>query len=292
MNGHEGHGKMELHDEHAVRAGPLKGHDGNHHQKMMADYRKRFFVSIIVTIPILLLSPLIQAVFGVEEVISFPGELHVLLLLSSVLHLYGGYPFLKGIITELQDRQPGMMTLIAVAITVAYLYSAAVVLALPGKIFFWELATLIDVMLLGHWIEMRSVMGASQALEELVKLMPSQAHRIVGGDQTEDVPVEELKVGDNVLIKPGEKVPVDGEILEGESSLDESMLTGESIPVSKSGGDEVLGGSVNHEGALMVEIKKTGAASYLAQVVDMVKKAQESRSRAQDLANRAALYLT
>ncbi|MBN1454631.1 MAG: cadmium-translocating P-type ATPase [Methanomicrobia archaeon] len=270
----------------------MKGHDGNHHRKMLEDFRKRFFVSLVLTIPILFLSPLIQAVLGVEEVISFPGELYVLLLLSSVVYLYGGYPFLKGIITELLDRQPGMMTLIAVAITVAYLYSAAVVLALPGKIFFWELATLIDVMLLGHWIEIRSVMGASRALEELVKLMPSQAHRIVEGDETEDVPVENLKVGDRVLIKPGEKVPVDGEIIEGESSIDESMLTGESIPVSKSEGDEVIGGSVNHEGALVVEIKKTGAASYLAQVVDMVKKAQESKSRAQDLANRAALYLT
>lgn len=292
MNGHEGHGKMEMRDEQQMRAGTMKGHDGNHHRKMLEDFRKRFFVSLVLTIPILFLSPLIQAVLGVEEVISFPGELYVLLLLSSVVYLYGGYPFLKGIITELLDRQPGMMTLIAVAITVAYLYSAAVVLALPGKIFFWELATLIDVMLLGHWIEIRSVMGASRALEELVKLMPSQAHRIVEGDETEDVPVENLKVGDRVLIKPGEKVPVDGEIIEGESSIDESMLTGESIPVSKSEGDEVIGGSVNHEGALVVEIKKTGAASYLAQVVDMVKKAQESKSRAQDLANRAALYLT
>ncbi|MGC9445090.1 MAG: copper-translocating P-type ATPase [Candidatus Methanospirareceae archaeon] len=292
MNGHEGHGKMELRDEQGMRAGTMKGHDGNHHRKMLEDFRKRFFVSLMLTIPILFLSPLIQEVLGVEEVIRFPGELYVLLLLSSVVYLYGGYPFLKGIIKELLDRQPGMMTLIAVAITVAYLYSAAVVLALPGKVFFWELATLIDVMLLGHWIEMRSVMGASRALEELVKLMPSEAHRIVEGHETKDVPVEDLKVGDRVLIKPGEKVPVDGEIIEGESSIDESMLTGESIPVSKSEGDEVIGGSVNHEGALVVEIKETGATSYLAQVVEMVKKAQESKSRAQDLANRAARYLT
>ena len=185
-----------------------------------------------------------------------------------------------------------MMTLIAVAITTAYVYSSAVVFGLVGKIFFWELATLIDVMLVGHWIEMRSVMGASRALEELARLMPSEAHRLTSSGDIEDVPVESLQHGDRVLVRPGEKVPADGAVVDGHSSVNESMLTGESIPVEKKAGDELIGGAINGEGALTVEVKKTGEESYLSQVIDLVRKARESRSRTQDLANRAARLLT
>ncbi|MDA1216110.1 MAG: heavy metal translocating P-type ATPase, partial [Chloroflexi bacterium] len=185
-----------------------------------------------------------------------------------------------------------MMTLIALAITVAYVYSAAVVLGVSGDVFFWELATLIDVMLLGHWIEMRSIMGASGALEALVRLMPSEAHRILPDGTMEDVPVTSLTQGDRVVVRPGEKVPVDGVIVEGRTSVNESMLTGESLPVEKEEGSTVIGGSVNGEAATTVEVQKTREATYLSQVIEMVRQAQESRSRTQDLANKAARFLT
>jgi Cu2+-exporting ATPase len=185
-----------------------------------------------------------------------------------------------------------MMTLISIAISTAYVYSSAVVFGLKGNIFFWELATLIDIMLLGHWIEMKSVMGASKALEELVRLMPSDAHKVMPDGSVRDVPLDELNTGDKVLVKPGEKIPADGEVLEGESSVNESMLTGESVPVSKKQGTKVIGGSVNGEGSITVEARKTGKDSYLSQVIELVRQAQESKSRTQDLANRAAVWLT
>ncbi|NIT13556.1 MAG: cadmium-translocating P-type ATPase [Candidatus Dadabacteria bacterium] len=259
---------------------------------MVADFRKRFWASLIITIPILILSPMIQKFLGLRESMQFSGDLYVLFLFSSVVFFYGGYPFLKGIYDELRGSKPGMMTLIAIAITVAYLYSSAVVFGLSGKIFFWELATLIDIMLLGHWIEMKSVMGASKALEELARLMPSDAHKIMQDGSVKDVPLNELNSGDRVLVKPGEKIPADGEVIEGETSVNESMLTGESVPVSKRYGSKVIGGSVNGEGSITVEVQKTGKDSYLSQVVELVRQAQESKSKTQDLANRAAVWLT
>jgi Cu2+-exporting ATPase len=183
-----------------------------------------------------------------------------------------------------------MMTLIAVAISVAYFYSAATVFGLNGEGFFWELATLIDIMLLGHWIEMKSVLGASRALEELVKIMPQDAHLYKDHDIV-TVKVEDLRPGDRVLIKPGEKVPVDGVVIEGSGSMNESLLTGESKPVSKHPGDKVIGGAINGEGSFVAEVDKTGKETYLNQVITLVRQAQESKSHAQDLANRAALYL-
>jgi Cu2+-exporting ATPase len=188
--------------------------------------------------------------------------------------------------------RPGMMTLIALAITTAYVYSSVVVFGLAGEVFFWELATLIDIMLLGHWLEMKSVMGASRALEELARLMPSEAHRLQPDGTVMDVPLAELKAGDRVLVKPGEKMPADGEVIEGETSVNEAMLTGESKPVAKKKGAQVIGGSINGEGSVTVEIQKTGRDSYLSQVIDLVRQAQESKSRTQDLSNRAALWLT
>ncbi|OEC96591.1 ATPase P [Methanosarcina sp. A14] len=284
---HEGmkHEGME-HEGHEVAGG--KGH-GNHHAHMLEDFKRRFIVSFVLTFPILLLSPMIQDFFNFE--LRVPGADYLTFLLSSVVYLYGGYPFLKGIKDELSEKSPGMMTLIAIAISVAYFYSSAVVFGLHGKVFFWELATLIDVMLIGHWLEMRSVMGASRALEELVKIMPSVAHLKKNGDVV-DIAVDQLKVGDNVLIKPGEKVPVDGTVVEETSSVNESMLTGESKPVTKKPGNDVIGGSINGEAAFVVRVEKTGKDTYLSQVVELVRAAQESKSKTQDLANRAAMYLT
>ncbi|MEN6517934.1 MAG: copper-translocating P-type ATPase [Methanospirillum sp.] len=270
---------------------PPGGHAGGHdHGGMIADYWRRFVISVLLTIPILALTPEVQALFGVE--FTFPGQPYVVFLLASLVYFYGGWPFLVGFAKEIRTRQIGMMTLIALAITVAYVYSAAVVLGFaPGMGFFWELATLIDIMLLGHYIEMRSVLGASRALEALVRIMPSDAH-LVSGDGTVDVPVSELVVGDAVQVRPGEKVPVDGEVTEGASSVNEAMLTGESKPVRRSPGDKVIGGAINGEGALTVRVTATGKKTYLAQVIELVKQAQESKSRTQDLANTAAFVLT
>ena len=267
------------------------GH-GDHHARMVADFRRRFWVSLALTVPILLLAPLVQGWLGLEEALRFPGDRLVQFALASAVFLYGGWPFLTGLVDELGDRRPGMMTLVALAIGVAYVYSSAVTFGVPGEVFFWELATLVDVMLVGHWIEMRSVMGASRALEKLVALMPAEAHRLREDGSTEEVPLEELRPGDRVLVKPGEKMPTDGVVVEGRTSVNEAMLTGESRPVEKGEGDEVIGGSVNGEAAVAVEVGRTGDETYLSQVVELVREAQETRSRTQDLADRAALWLT
>lgn len=281
--GHKGMG----HEGAAHDARPAGPHD-----RMIGDFKKRFWVSLIATVPILGLSPVIQKFLGLEGVLRFPGDLMVLFVLSTFVFFYGGYPFLKGIAAEVGSRRPGMMTLVALAITTAYVYSGAVVFGLAGEVFFWELATLIDIMLLGHWVEMRSVRGASRALEEMARLMPSEAHLLGPDGSARDVPLQDLRAGDRVLVKPGEKVPADGDVIAGESSVNEAMLTGESRPVPKGPGSKVIGGSVNGEGSLSVDIKKTGRESYLAQVIELVRQAQESRSRTQDLSNRAALWLT
>ncbi|MHA2150075.1 MAG: copper-translocating P-type ATPase [Candidatus Thorarchaeota archaeon] len=254
-------------------------HHGAHHEKMSRDFKRRFIVSLFLTPPVIILSPLVRTLLGLD-VLSFPGDTYVLLGLSTLVYIYGGYPFLKGLIQEVRKRNLGMMTLIGVAISVAYIYSAAVVFGLEGTMFFWELVTLIDIMLLGHWIEMRSVMGASRALEELVKLLPAMAHLMRSDGTTQEIPTSELKPGDKVLVKPGERVPSDGVIVQGITSMNEAMITGESKPVGKG------------EGSVTVKITKTGNETFLAQVIELVREAQESRSRTQDLANRAAFYLT
>lgn len=281
--------EAEQHHEHDERG--HKGH-GDHHAMMAADYRRRFWVSSALSVPVLILAPMIQGFLGIQELLRFPGDGYVQWALATAIFVYGGKPFLAGFAGELRDKNPGMMTLIALAVTVAYAYSSAVVFGLSGKVFFWELATLIDVMLLGHWIEMRSVMGASSALESLVELMPAEAHRVTKSGDTEDVPVAELRPGDKVVVKPGEKVPIDGTITKGRTSLNESMLTGESTPVEKGEGDAAVGGAVNGEAAFTMKVEKTGDETYLSQVIDMVKKAQESRSKTQNLADRAAKWLT
>ncbi len=294
VHGVESTGHTADHHHPDDRSNEHKGkahHDHDHHAHMIRDYRKRFWIALILTIPILLLSPMVQSLLGLRS-LGFSGDIYVLFLLSTLVFFYGGYPFLKGIVEETIKKKPGMMTLIALAIGVAYFYSSVVVFGLSGKVFFWELSTLIDIMLLGHWIEMKSVMGASRALEELAKLMPSEAHLIREDGNVEDVPLESLVSGNRVLIKPGEKIPADGTVVKGESSVDESMLTGESVPVVKRTGENVIGGGINGEGSLEIEVKRTGKESYLSQVISLVKEAQESKSKTQDLANRAALWLT
>ena len=275
----------KLNEQHRMEGGHV-------HTGMIEDLKKRFWTSILFTIPILILSPTIQGLVGLGNSFRFPGDLYLLFVLSSVVYFYGGYPFFKGFINEIKLRTPGMDMLISVAITSAYLYSSAVVFGLNGEVFFWELATLIDIMLIGHWLEMKSIMGASRALEELVKLMPSNAHKIMSNGNTMDVPLDELSLGDHILIKPGEKVPVDGEIIKGNTSIDESMLTGESVPLFKEIGAEVIGGSINGDRSVTVEIKKTGKDSFLSQIITFVEEAQGSKSKTQNLADRFAIWLT
>ena len=264
---------------------------GNHnkHSGMIADFKKRFFVVLALTIPIMLLSEMIQHWLNIH--INFTGSKYVLLALSSVVFFYGGWPFLKGLVDEARAKNPGMMFLIGFAITVAYLYSVAVVFGLQGMDFFWELATLILIMLLGHWIEMRSVAGASKELELLVQLMPAEAHKLDGENIT-DVKTVSLKEGDLILIKPGEKVAADGIIADGESYLNESMLTGESKPVQKIKGEKVIAGAINGNGAIKVKVLHGAENSYLSQVIKLVQDAQNSKSKTQLLADTAAKWLT
>ncbi|WP_103665350.1 heavy metal translocating P-type ATPase, partial [Gracilimonas amylolytica] len=289
-NGHQN--KEHNHDQkHNQDHGGHEGHSHHEHHKMMVqDFKFRFWWVLALTIPIMALSPMIQDFLGVDW--RFTGDSWILAALSTVVYFFGGWPFLTGLIDELKKKQPGMMTLIGLAISIAYLYSTAVVFGFEGDLLYWELSTLVGIMLLGHWIEMRSVMSASSALEELAALIPGEAHRVHEDGSTEDIPVEELQQGDKVLIKPGEKIPADGIVVKGESSVNEAMLTGESKPVSKQKDDEVIGGSVNEKGSLTIQISKTGDDSFLSQVINLVREAQESKSRTQDLANRAAFWLT
>jgi Cu2+-exporting ATPase len=289
---HEDH-NHEHHESHENNdhGGDHDGHSHHeHHKQMVQDFKWRFWWVLGLTIPIMALSPMIQDFLGVDW--RFTSDKWILAALSSVVYFFGGWPFLTGLVDELKKKQPGMMTLIGLAISIAYLYSTAVVFGFEGDLLYWELSTLVGIMLLGHWIEMRSVMSASSALEELAELLPGEAHRVNEDGSTEDVPVDELKQGDKILIKPGEKVPADGIVVKGESSVNEAMLTGESKPVNKAKDDEVIGGSVNEKGSITIEISKTGDESFLSQVMNLVEEAQQSKSRTQDLANRAAFWLT
>ena len=273
----EPHRDSHLHDKHE-----------GHSPEM---FRDRLWVSLLLTVPILYFSPQIQEWFGYEAA-EFPGSEFITPVLATVLYFYGGGPFLTGAIREARVRRPGMMTLITIAITVAYTYSLAVTFGFPGDPFYWELATLIDVMLLGHWLEMRSVVSASSALDELAKLVPSEAHLLNDDGSISDVAVESLSLGDRIVVRPGEQVPIDGDVVEGRSSVDEAFLTGESRPVSKQIGSEVVAGSINGEGALTVGVSRVGDDTTLSQIMRLVEDAQASRSQYQVLADRAAFWLT
>lgn len=286
---------MENHDHHKHKEENHSNHNqddmdhSDHHRMMIEDFKRRFWISLILTIPILALSPMIQGVLGVEWI--FPGSDYVLFGLSTIVYFYGGWPFLAGLVDEIKSKAIGMMTLIAIAITAAYAYSSAVVFGFEGQTFFWELATLIVVMLIGHWLEMRSILGASKALEALAALMPNEAN-LVEGNQTRKVKISELNKGDIILIRPGEKVPADGIIVEGESDLNESMLTGESRPVTKTVDDEVIGGAINGNGVVKVQVEGIGEDAYLSKVINMVQAAQKQKSKSQRLADVAAKWLT
>lgn len=273
---------------HNTNAGMQETKYASGHMMHTAMFKTRFFVCLALTILVLILSTAVQN--ALNYTLNLPYQAYLLLFLSVIIYGYGGWPFLKGLTEELRQLQPGMMTLIATAISVAFFFSAAAVFFPVGTDFFWELATLIDVMLLGHWIEARSVMGASRALEELVKIIPTTAH-VVKDDKITDVSVSSLTAGDFVLVRPGEKIPSDAIITDGESYVNEALLTGESQPVHKTKNDKVIGGALNGEGAFKAKIEKTGEETYLAQVIKLVGQAQQSRSRTQDLANRAAALL-
>ncbi|WP_148706436.1 heavy metal translocating P-type ATPase [Aeropyrum camini] len=275
-HGHDHHSRAKSRQDHADHAG---------------EYKRRFIVSSILTVPILILSPSIQRwVLGSE--LAMPGSLPLLWGLSTAVYVYGGSPFLSGLVRELRRWTPGMMTLIGIAITTAYIYSSAVVFFIEGATFFWELATLIDVMLLGHWIEMKTISRASRALELLAKSLPATAHLVTEEGEIVNVDVSMVKPGDKVLVKPGEKMPVDGVVVEGVTSVDEALVTGESKPVTKRPGDKVIAGAVNLEGSIIVRAEKTGRETYIAQVIELIKSIQESKSRAQDISNRVAKWLT
>lgn len=284
---HHKHEASPAHHEHgADDQNSFNKHAGHHTQ----DFLKRFWICLVITVPILLLSEMIQHWAGFY--IQFPGEQYILLVLSSFIYFYGGSPFLKGMIAEIRGNAIGMMTLVAVAITVAFVYSVAVVFGLKGMDFFWELATLIDIMLLGHWLEMRSEMAASRSLQSLVELLPSTVHLESDNDTVTDISLDQLKNGDVLVIKPGEKIPADSVVIDGNSYVNESMLTGESKPVRKSKDDKVIAGSINGDGMLRVRATGTGKDSYLQKVITLVQQAQSAKSNTQNLADKVAKWLT
>lgn len=274
--------------DHGAQGRHDLGHS-SHHAAMIEDFRRRFWVVLLLSLPIIILSDMVQMVFGYT--ISFPGSNLMLFALSSIVFFYGGIPFFNGAKDEFMERKPGMMMLITLAITTSYIYSTLTTFFIKGSEFYFELSTLILIMLLGHWIEMRSQLGASRALEELIKLMPDTAHKLNQDGSISEVSMQELIPGDLILVKSGEKVPTDGIVVEGESAVNEAMLTGESVPVEKKPGMQVIGGSVNGNGVLTVQVERLGNETYLAQVIQTVQDAQAQKSRTQGLADRAAGWL-
>ncbi|MEO6285447.1 MAG: copper-translocating P-type ATPase [Dyadobacter sp.] len=294
MENHHSHHHMQkddsMHEHHDVgkQMDEHQGHDkhAGHHTE---DFLKRFWICIVLTVPVLLLSHMIQQMAGFD--FAFTGDKYVLLILSSVIYFYGGWPFLTGLVSEIKNKNLGMMTLVAVAITTAYVYSVAVVFGLEGMDFFWELATLIDIMLVGHWLEMKSQMAASRALESLVALLPAVVH-VERDNQVIDIALKDLRSGDILLVKPGEKIPADGMVQEGSSYVNESMLTGESVPVQKKKDDKVIAGAINSDGVLKIHVTGAGDDTYLQKVISMVKTAQGAKSSTQNLADKVAKWLT
>lgn len=273
-------------DEEVLKEHSAHDKHAGHHTH---DFLKRFWICLAITIPVLLLSHMIQQWIGFE--FKFPGDKYVLLTLGSIIYFYGGMPFLSGMVGEIRNKAIGMMTLVALAVSVAFIYSVAVVFGLQGMDFFWELATLIDIMLLGHWLEMRSTMAASRALESLVALLPSKVH-VERAGEVQDIDLKDLKSNDIIIVKPGEKIAADGIVLEGNSYVNESMLTGESVPVKKEKDAKLIGGAINGDGSLRVKVIGTGSDSYLSKVINMVQSAQAAKSTTQNLADKVAKWLT
>ncbi|MHB1136939.1 MAG: heavy metal translocating P-type ATPase [Coriobacteriia bacterium] len=288
---HDGNGAAPAHGDHSAHDDGSPGAHDRHEGHSVAMFRDKFWLSFALSVPAIVFSEMVQELLGYTAP-SFPGSTYIPAIFGTIVFFYGGLPFLKGARNELADRLPGMMTLISLAITVAFGYSLAVTLGAPGMDLWWELATLVTIMLLGHWIEMRSVSQASGALAELASLLPDEAERLAPDGTAEHVRVSALAVGDLVLVRPGARVPADGEVAEGESPVDESMITGESRLVSKAPGDAVIAGTVNGSGSLRVRVTRTGEDTALAGIMRLVAGAQASRSRVQDLADRAARLLT
>jgi Cu2+-exporting ATPase len=288
----EKHGEHHVeHDAHTDHTQHEAGH-GTHmdHTGHEQRFRDRFWVSLVLTVPVLLFSPMVQEWFGFRMP-EFTGSQIIGPGFAIAIFFYGGWPFLQMAVPEVQNRKPGMMLLISLAITAAFLYSLFALFAAPGSGFFWEMATLIDVMLLGHWIEMRSVRQASGALNELAKLMPDTAERLLPNGETEAVAVSQLVTHDLVLVRPGASVPADGAVEEGRSDVNEAMITGESKPVTKEAGAQVIGGTINGDGSLRVRVTATGDDSALAGIMRLVEQAQQSKSNTQILADKAAGWL-
>jgi Cu2+-exporting ATPase len=302
---HESHGQATQQHDHAAHRSPPAHNDARvaaptthqpdhtahaDHSGHEAMFRRRFWVCLILSVPALIYSPAIQGWFRFTPP-PFPGSSWITPLFSVVVFAYGGLPFLRMAVPELRNRKPGMMTLISLAISVAFVYSLAALATSSGETFFWELVTLIDIMLLGHWLEMRSVRQASGALQELAKLMPDTAERVTGEGQTEEVPVHSLRTGDIVLVRPGASVPADGEVVDGESDVSEAMISGESTPVGKKPGAKVIAGTINGEGSLRIRVTATGDETALAGIMRLVEQAQQSKSNTQILADKAAGWL-
>ncbi|TVR76191.1 MAG: heavy metal translocating P-type ATPase [Sphaerobacteraceae bacterium] len=284
---------MQHHHEHAREERNGHGH-GDHDAHAGHDaemFRSKFWLSLILTIPVVLYAEMIQEWFNYTAP-AFPGSAWMPMILATIIFVYGGGVFIQGAWHEVQARKPGMMTLISLAIIVAFSYSIATELGFPGEQLYWELATLVTIMLLGHWIEMRAIGRAQSALSELAKLLPDMAERIGADGEIQQVSANELETGDLILVRPGASVPADGVVQQGQSSVNEAMITGESVPVAKGVDDEVIGGTVNGEGSLRVEITKTGENSALGGIMRLVQQAQDSGSRAQALADRVAGWLT
>ncbi|MHB9106880.1 MAG: heavy metal translocating P-type ATPase [Armatimonadota bacterium] len=265
------------------------GHGGGHHAGMEAEFRQRFYVTAVLTIPVLLLSPMIQEWLGFS--LTFPGQLLVLWGLASVIAIWGAWPFYRGAAQALPTGTFDMNVLVSVAVASGYLFSTAATFFFAAPEFYWEISTLVVFLLFGHWMEMRSLRGATGALRELIKLIPPSANRLVD-DRTETVPTEQVHTGDLLLVRPGDQVPIDGEIIDGESEVNESLLTGESRPVPKGPGDTVIGGSLNGSGAFRMRVTATGKETAVAQIVTLIEAAQASKTRTQRLADVAAQYLT
>jgi Cu2+-exporting ATPase len=279
---HTAHAHMQ-HEQH-------KAEEHDHHAMMEQDFRRRFWVVLVLTVPVLLLSPTIQGWFGYT--LAFPGVRYVLFVLASVIAIYGTWPFYKNARKALRTGVLDMSVLVSLAVTAGYLFSVGSTFLFTAVDFYWEVSTLVSVLLLGHWLEMRAVRGTAGALKELTKLIPPMANRFAEDGNVEEVPTSEVQKGDRLLVRPGEKVPMDGRVVEGQSSVNEAMITGESKPVTKTVGDEVIGGTLNGEGALRIHVEKTGEETALAQIINLVKEAQASKPPVQRLADRAAHWLT